>query len=83
MTENKRFTFRHFDWLQWHIYKNEEFFIEVTDSEEAKMLCDLLNDQDSKIEKFESAVKSAIVNERTDLGRSVLKQLAESLDIDF
>lgn len=49
----------------------------------AELVCDLLNDQDSKIVKFESAVKSAIVNERTDLGRSVLKQLAESLDIDF
>ena len=45
MTENKRFTYKHFDWLQWHIYKDGEFFIEVTNCEEdAKKLCELLNE---------------------------------------
>jgi hypothetical protein len=48
MTE-KRFTYKHFDWLQWHIYKDGEFFIEVTNCEEdAKMLCELLNELDSE-----------------------------------
>lgn len=45
MIENKRFTFKHFDWLQWHIYKDGDFFIEITNCEEdAKKLCDLLNE---------------------------------------
>lgn len=43
MTE-KRFTYKHFDWLQWHIFDNGDFYIEVTDCEkDAKKLCDLLN----------------------------------------
>ena len=61
-----RFTYKHFDWLQWHIYKDGEFFIEVTNCEEdAKMLCDLLNEFDSenkelkkKIEKKEKLIKA-------------------------
>ena len=52
MTE-KRFTHKHFDWLQWHIYKDGEFFIEVTNCEEdSKMLCDLLNAQHEEIEEL-------------------------------
>ena len=43
MTENKRFTFIHFDWLQWHIYDNESLLCEVTDDEDAENLCKLLN----------------------------------------
>ena len=53
MTENKRFTYKHFDWLQWHIYKDGEFFIEVTNCEEdAKNLCDLLNAQHEEIQSL-------------------------------
>ncbi len=53
MTE-KRFTYKHFDWLQWHIYKDGEFFIEVTNCEEdAKMLCELLNAQHEEIQRLD------------------------------
>ena len=44
MTENKRFTFKHFDWLQWHIFDNGEYLCEVSLDEDAENLCKLLNE---------------------------------------
>lgn len=62
--ENKRFTYKHFDWLQWHIYKDGEFFIEVTNCEEdAKMLCDLLNElseENRQLKQFKEDVFNKI-----------------------
>ena len=88
MTE--RFTYKHFDWLQWHIYKDGKFFIEVTNCEEdAKNLCDLLNgliDGNAILEKrihiYETTLKEAIQNERTHLGHNALKQLADNLGVE-
>ena len=66
MTENKRFTYKHFDWLQWHIYKDGEFFIEVTNCEEdAKKLCELLNELHDKNEQLKQQLKTKhIVNKQ-------------------
>lgn len=57
MTENKRFTYKHFDWLQWHIYDNGEYLAEASGNEEEdiKPLVDLLNslNDENKQLKFE------------------------------
>jgi len=57
MTENKRFTFIHFDWLQWHIYDNESLLCEVTDDEDAENLCKLLNELHEENKKLKFQLK--------------------------
>ena len=46
----ERFTYRHFDWLQWHIYNNGEYLVECSGNEEEdiKPLVDLLNTFDEE-----------------------------------
>ena len=80
MTENKRFTFIHFDWLQWHIYDNESLLCEVTDDEDAENLCKLLNELHDENTHIKTIIKEMYETERTALGRSVLKQLLDSLE---
>ena len=41
-----------------------------------------LNIYEMKIERYEETIKNMIKTERTALGKSVLKQLAETLDIE-
>lgn len=55
MTE-KQFTYKHFDWLQWHIYNNGEYLVECSGNEEEdiKPLVDLLNEQNMKIKLLEN-----------------------------
>lgn len=41
----ERYTCKHYDWLQYHIYKDGEFYFEITGSEEGlpQKICDDLN----------------------------------------
>ena len=64
MTENKRFTFIHFDWLQWHIYDNESLLCEVTDDEDAENLCKLLNELHEENQRLKSDLARVIEQAR-------------------
>jgi hypothetical protein len=96
-----RFTFKHFDWLQWHIFDNEEYLCEVTLDEDAERLIGLLNQlstenrqlheiidkQSDRIitlanenTKIQNTITEAYQNERTSLGKSVLKQLIKQME---
>ena len=46
---------------------------------EAKWLCDVLNDLNDENEHIKHTIKEAYNNERTQLGKSVLKQLLETI----
>lgn len=43
----------------------------------------LLNEQDATIERYQFIIKDALSRERTQLGQSVLRQLAEALEIEI
>ena len=76
MTENKRFTYKHFDWLQWHIYKDGEFFIEVTNCEEdAKKLCEHLNELHEENQLLKKGILDCVFD-----GKS-LELFAEEMDL--
>ena len=82
MTENKRFTYKHFDWLQWHIYKDGEFFIEVTNCEEdAKKLCELLNELAEEKKELQEKIEFAglLANHRGEMV-SFANALIQDLD---
>ena len=69
----KRFTYKHFDWLQWHIYKDGEFFIEVTHCEEdAKKLCELLN----KLHEENKTLHSIIIEDEKMI-QSIYEELTK------
>lgn len=49
----------------------------------ARTCCTHLNRLTEENERIKSVIKSMIDNERTYLGKSVLKQLADALDIEY
>ena len=51
MSEN-RFICKHYDWLQWHIYDNDNFLVEVSGSkDDAQRHCKFLNMLDKENKK--------------------------------
>lgn len=79
MTDNKRFTLRdpsvdsNIDCEEISDNGNWITYGEIVDK---------LNELNGKIERYEFIVKESIKTERTDMGRNVLIQLAESLNIE-
>lgn len=74
-----------------HIYDKEVYYIhddDVFNRETGEQLfgvigdCEELNRLYKENKKLKTAIKEAYENERTDLGRSVLKQLANNLEIE-
>ena len=49
---------------------------------EAKWLCDLMNELNNENINIKNTIKEAYETERTDLGKSVLKQLLEQIQWD-
>ena len=50
------------------------------DSENAKKICELLNELHEENQHIKHLIKQAYNNERTTLGRNVLKQLIEQME---
>ena len=44
---------------------------------------DMLNEKDETIERYQFMIKDALSRERTQLGQSVLRQLADALEIEI
>lgn len=74
-----------------HIFDKEVYYIhdnDVFNRETGQQLagviedCEELNRLYNENKKLETLIKEAYENERTDLGRSVLKQLANNLEIE-
>ena len=74
-----------------HIYDKEVYYIhddDVFNRETGEQLfgvigdCEELNRLYKENKKLKTLIKEAYENERTDLGRSVLKQLANNLEIE-
>ena len=80
MTEKKRFTTRSYDGINCHIYDKSIVIAQVHRSDVIN-LCDLLNALHEENEYLREGIVDAFHHERTDLGRSVLRQLAESLGV--
>lgn len=53
------------------------------DSENAKKICELLNELHEENERFKFILQEAIRTERTDIGKNVLKQLADNLGVKY
>ena len=83
MTDDKRFTI-----------KSQDDYFGITDNNvedkmnvingihteiEAKWLCDLLNALHEENQQIKSTIKEAYENERTQIGKNVLKQLLETI----
>lgn len=76
MTENKRFR-KVMGFIQDNACEggDVEGVMDLTEIE------DMLNSLNDENQHIKNTIKEAITIERTDLGRSVLKQLAENLEI--
>lgn len=49
----------------------------------ARTCCTMLNRYANENQKFVSTLKESIKHERTDMGRNVLKQLADNLGVEY
>jgi len=58
----------------------EEWLIEH--SMNGDEIVEVLNEQHQKIMKYERAITDSILTERTSIGQSVLRQLAERVDLE-
>ena len=79
MTENKRFTY---DNKQVAILKNNKFWLEgaIATACNHSEICNELNTLVDENEHIKQVIKEAIDNERTELGKSVLKQLLNNIE---
>lgn len=76
MTENKRFTISN------HCRIKDETqigFFNIANNIDAKRVCDLLNELNDENEYIKNTIQEAYNNERTHIGKSVLKQLMETI----
>ena len=51
------------------------------DSENAKKICELLNELNDENQFIKHAINEALSAERTELGKSVLKQLKQQIEV--
>ena len=85
MTENKRFTL-HINWFNKEktegealLKDNGQPLLETERIDDARLLKNILNELYGENEQIKHLIKEAYKTERTNLGKSVLKQLLEQL----
>ena len=85
MTENKRYrVFKYHDCEEYGVSDDvAEYTLARFDNHfEAEGLCELLNELHEENEQLKNNIKEAYENERTQIGKNVLKQLIEQMEHD-
>ena len=79
MIENKRFTLKYINEqdISANLYDNETFIASIGIGEE--LIIELLNSLNNENINIKNTIKEAYNSERTQIGKSVLKQLMENV----